>query len=97
MENDKKEETVKTVRMSIHAINIIRDCAGEIKSPRIIMGLQTIIWGLEKIAKRAIETKDPIILEELANLMVISMPIEQRRTLIKECREIQPEKYNYEI
>ena len=96
MENT-KSNVIKKIRMGADACNTIKTCAEEYGDPGLILGLQAIAWGLEKIAIRAIEIGDPIILEELANLMLIEISDEDRRDLLDECREINPDFYNYDI
>ena len=91
------ENKSKNIRFGANAYEILKACAEEIKSPGMIIGLQSIIWGLEKIAKRAIKIEDPIIIEELSNLMIVSCPDEERKELLKECRVIEPSQYDYDI
>lgn len=67
--SDKKE--TKTIRMKVNIQELMSAAARECKDFSITLGFSHAIKSLQIIAKRAIETNDTVILDELENLCII--------------------------
>lgn len=58
-------EEVKQIRMTVNFESIMAQAASEVHYFPITMAFQLASASLQKIAKRAVELNDPVLLEEL--------------------------------
>jgi hypothetical protein len=70
-------EETKTIQAKVGLFNLMAQAAQEMKCFGVSVGFQIAQKRLQRIAQRAIEINDPVILEELNNLCVITMGEEE--------------------
>ena len=63
---------MKTIQVKVNLVELMLQAARECRSSTIAMGFSMGQSSLIKIANRAIEIKDDIIMQELKNLMIIT-------------------------
>lgn len=68
---DENEGKSETFRMKVDFPSVLVLAAQDCKAPGITIGFQLAIQSLERIAKRAAEINDTIILEELYHLGLV--------------------------
>ena len=68
---DDAERQVESFRPSVHLPNLLTMASQEMKAPGVTIGFQMALISLSKIAERALEIGDKVILEELEHICLI--------------------------
>jgi len=66
-----EERQVETFRPSVHLPNLLAMASQEMRAAGISIGFQMALVSLQKIAERAMEIGDEVILEELEHISII--------------------------
>jgi hypothetical protein len=68
---DDAERQVESYRPSVHLPNLMAMASQEMKATGMTIGFQMAMVSLTKIAERAMEIGDEVILEELEHICII--------------------------